>query len=112
MKPGHFGPSTAPTPKRITLALDARGLHGPDVDRALGVAGFDGADVGVVDAWETGELVPTHAQLLRLAALTGQPLAFFFRPAPHEVSVIVCSRSSGVQRHPAVSHERQQRRLL
>jgi hypothetical protein len=65
-----------PTPARITLALDMRGLYGPEVDEACGVA------EPAVDQWETGQLVPTFEQLERLAKLTGHPVAFFYEPAP------------------------------
>lgn len=61
-------------PHRITLALDARGLEGPDVDAACGAAEPD------VDRWEAGELYPTWEQLKLLSNLTGLALRFFFLP--------------------------------
>jgi transcriptional regulator with XRE-family HTH domain len=61
-----------PYPERITLALDARALYGPEVDVACG------AVEPAVDRWETGEEEPTWEQLEKLAALTGYPVSFFF----------------------------------
>jgi hypothetical protein len=52
-------------PYRITAALDARGLHGPEVDVACGAAEPD------VDLWEAGKLYPTWEQVVLLAKLTG-----------------------------------------
>lgn len=61
-------------PWRITLALDARGLYGPGVDRACGV------EEPAVDEWEAGRLYPTFEQLLALARLTQYPAtAFVYR---------------------------------
>lgn len=65
-------------PHRITLALDSRGLEGPEVDAACGAAEPD------VDRWEAGELYPTWEQLKLLSNLTGLALRFFFVPAPKE----------------------------
>lgn len=67
-------------PHLITLALDARGLHGPAVDLACGANEPD------VDLWEAGKLYPTWRQLLLLADLTGKTPRFLctrrepFRP--------------------------------
>jgi transcriptional regulator with XRE-family HTH domain len=77
----------APTPQWITVALDWRGLYGPQVDQCLGVV------EPAVDQWETGELVPTAEQLARLAALVELDVAFFFRPARGPVTGWVCIRS-------------------
>lgn len=63
-----------PYPERITAALDLCGLDGPEVDTACG------AVEPAVDRWEAGEEVPTRHQLDLLAALTGFPLGYFFRP--------------------------------
>lgn len=52
-------------PCRITLALNARGLYGPQVDEACGAAEPD------VDLWEAGKLYPTWEQVLLLAKLCG-----------------------------------------
>lgn len=68
--------SRNPNPERITTALDAAGLWGPEVDRACGV------EEPTVDLWESGELVPTREQVEALAALTGFPVAFFYRDSP------------------------------
>lgn len=78
----------APNPKRITLALDAKGLYGPEVDIACGAQEPD------VDRWETGELVPTAEQLVKLAALTEVPVGFFFGEDPPQLGrVFICDRS-------------------
>lgn len=61
-------------PARITIALDLRGLYGPEVDTACDAAEPD------VDRWEAGELYPTWRQVELLAALTDFPVHFFFLP--------------------------------
>lgn len=61
-------------PYSITLALDAHGLDGPEVDLACGV------EEPAVDRWEEGELYPTWEQLVALAELTGCSVGFFFQP--------------------------------
>lgn len=71
-----FDKNAAPTPGRITQALDLAGLEGPEVDEACGV------EEPTVDLWETGEVIPTKEQLERLAFLTGVRPAFFYLPAP------------------------------
>jgi transcriptional regulator with XRE-family HTH domain len=63
-------------PEAITLALDARGLYGPEVDRACLV------EEPAVDLWEAGKAYPTWEQLCALAALTGKPPGFFVRDGP------------------------------
>ena len=63
-----------PTPERITTALDLRMLYGLEVDRALG------GEEPMVDEWESGERVPTFAQVQALAELTGFPVKFFYQP--------------------------------
>lgn len=79
-------------PHRITLALDIRQLHGPQVDRDCGAREPD------VDQWETGEKYPTWEQLLALAELTAFPPEFF-TPEPGHVHALgpgvmfVCYRS-------------------
>lgn len=65
-------------PYRITLALDAMGLDGPEVDEACGAAEPD------VDRWEAGELYPTWQQLQLLSKLTGFAVKAFFLPAPEK----------------------------
>lgn len=66
-------------PFRITMALDMRGLDGPDVDIACGAAEPD------VDQWEAGELYPTFEQLLALAELTDMPPHYFVLPVEDPV---------------------------
>lgn len=68
----HRGP--LPVPARITDALDQMGAEGPEVDIALG-----GVEP-MVDQWEAGELMPTRDQVELLAAYTGFPVAFFYKP--------------------------------
>ena len=66
-------------PFRITMALDARRLCGPQVDAACGAAEPD------VDLWEAGKLYPTWEQVRLLAELCGVPPRFFAekdRPLP------------------------------
>ena len=65
-----------PNPKRITMALDARGLYGPEVDEALGVR------EPAVDCWETGIVTPTSEQIARLSTLTGYAIRFFYDDDP------------------------------
>lgn len=72
----HVRPDDAPTPKRITMALDWAGLYGPEVDRSLGV------EEPTVDLWEAGLIIPTREQVYRLAQLTGWPWRFFYMPEP------------------------------
>jgi hypothetical protein len=63
-------------PAAITLALDAAGLYGPEVDRACLV------DEPGVDLWEVGKLYPTWRQLCALADLTGNTPSFFVASWP------------------------------
>ncbi|GHE31970.1 hypothetical protein GCM10017673_38420 [Streptosporangium violaceochromogenes] len=82
--------SPTPVPYRITTALDMRELYGPEVDRALG------GEEPMVDQWESGELVPTRAQIEALAKLTDYPPDFFYWPVEaHERrgTTFLCSRS-------------------
>lgn len=58
-------------PDRITMALDLRGLHGPEVDTACKAAEPE------VDQWEAGERYPSWEQLCALADLTGFLPGFF-----------------------------------
>ncbi|MEA1798290.1 MULTISPECIES: helix-turn-helix domain-containing protein [Rhodococcus] len=61
-------------PYRITRALDAAELYGPEVDVACGV------QEPAVDEWEAGTRYPSFEQLLALAALTHQsPDSFIAR---------------------------------
>ena len=63
-------------PARITMALDMRGLEGPEVDVACGGAEPD------VDMWELGLAVPSREQVEKLADLTGFHPAYFYMPIP------------------------------
>lgn len=58
-------------PYRITMALDARQLYGPQVDEACGAQEPD------VDLWEAGKLYPTWRQVQLLAKLCGVTPRFF-----------------------------------
>lgn len=68
-------------PHYISVALDAQGLYGPEVDEACGANEPD------VDRWEAGELYPTWEQLCLLAELTEVTPAYFVRPAEEHVEV-------------------------
>lgn len=77
--------NSAPTPERITMALDICDLYGPEVDEALG------GQEPMVDEWESGERVPTKEQVQALARLTGFPMKFFYLPPPPPMpGVILC----------------------
>lgn len=66
----------APTPERITIALDFCDLYGPEVDRALG------GEEPMVDEWESGARVPSFEQMQALAEMTGFLARWFYEPAP------------------------------
>lgn len=69
-------------PFRITQALDAAGLFGPEVDTACGAA------EPAVDEWEAGARYPTFVQLLLLANITGHdPEWFFDRGSEVEIDI-------------------------
>jgi hypothetical protein len=80
---------TTPNPRRITLALDARGLYGPDVDTACGAREPD------VDRWEdpNDPLLPTAEQLVKLAALTGMTVEWFNGDEPPLGRLFICDLS-------------------
>lgn len=63
------------SPWRITAALDAKGLWGPEVDIACGAAEPD------VDLWEAGVLYPTWEQVQALAKLCGCTARFLMDDA-------------------------------
>lgn len=67
-------------PDRITYALDAAELWGPEVDRACGV------EEPAVDEWEAGTRYPTWEQLCALARLCGVTPWFFTFPATAEIT--------------------------
>lgn len=74
------------------MALDLADQHGPEVDAALGVP------EPTVDLWEAGTVIPTTAQLARLAALTGVAVGFFSRPMPPRPErMILCQRGRGCE---------------
>jgi hypothetical protein len=85
----HAGP--IPVPARITLALDLRGLYGPQVDRDCGV------EAPAVDEWEAGLRVPTRTQVEALAALTRMPVGYFYQPADEAeergTRIFMCQRN-------------------
>lgn len=76
----HIRPDDAPTPERITAALNIMNLYGPEVDEACGVK------EPTVDMWEAGLLVPTREEIHRLALLTGFPWRFFYQPPPTPIT--------------------------
>ena len=75
-------------PDRITSALNARALYGPEVDLACGV------EEPAVDEWEAGTRYPTWEQLKLLAALCGVTTSMFtVDPAVILTGpVIICDR--------------------
>jgi len=80
----------APAASRITCALDKGQHYGPQVDAALGVLA-DPPDV--VDRWEAGTLVPTFAEVRRLAVMTGFLVEWFYRPELEPIGpVFICRR--------------------
>jgi len=83
--------SRDPNPSRITLALDAAGLWGPEVDRACGV------EEPTVDLWESGELVPTREQVEALAKLCGVTPVMLYLDDPPCGPIWICS-SDGCER--------------
>jgi transcriptional regulator with XRE-family HTH domain len=81
------GPRPPVVPGRITRALDAHGLYGPEVDLACK------AREPAVDDWEEGKYEPSDEQLAALAELTGMPIGYFFLPLEPEPSVAyICWR--------------------
>lgn len=58
-------------PYNITLALNAKNLHGPEVDHACN------AEEPEVDLWEAAKLYPRWDQLLALANLTAKTPRWF-----------------------------------
>ncbi len=74
--PAAYYAGKTPTPERITMALNLRDLYGPEVDQALG------GEEPMVDEWESGERVPSLAEVQALAKLTDFPVRFFYQPAP------------------------------
>lgn len=68
-------------PHFISIALDAQGLYGPEVDEACGAAEPD------VDRWESGDLYPSWRQPCLLAELCGVTPAYFVRPAEDRVDI-------------------------
>jgi len=76
-----------PNRARITHALDALRLYGPEVDEALGVR------EPTVDLWESGDLIPTAAQIKRLALVTQYAEEFFYKAdglVPRNLFIPVC----------------------
>lgn len=75
-------------PDRITTALDAKALYGPEVDLACGV------EEPAVDEWEAGTRYPTWEQLRALAELCEVTTSMFTaEPISTFTSVIICDRS-------------------
>lgn len=65
-------------PARITLAMNLRGVDGPDVDVHCGT--FEGNPAGDVDAWEAGTAVPSADQVRLMAGYVDFPVPWFYRP--------------------------------
>lgn len=79
-------------PAHITIALDAAGLYGPEVDVACGVV------EPAVDMWEAGRLYPTWEQIVALAQLTGKTSAYFMAPVHHVTTPLETSMRFHVKR--------------
>lgn len=93
-------------PEKLTIALDARGLQGPQVDIDCG------AVEPAVDQWEAGELYPTWEQLQLLAKLTGYPLRFFFTVAQEISGGIMCTPSGCRPITPSTAPDRYPREVV
>lgn len=78
--PAAYYAGRAPSPERITMALDICGLYGPEVDQALG------GEEPMVDEWEAGVRIPTLEQVQALAELTGYSVRFFYQPPPPPIT--------------------------
>lgn len=78
-------------PDRITAALDAQDLYGPEVDVAcLAVE-------PAVDQWEAGEAAPTWEQLVALSELAGCTVEFFTESARPELGPVILCGPSGCE---------------
>ncbi len=82
-------------PARITMAMDLAGLHGPDVDERCGT--YHGNPAGDIDRWEQALAVPSAEQVELMAAETGFPVPWFYRPVkpgptPGEGPIWICWR--------------------
>ncbi|GAA3878678.1 hypothetical protein GCM10022243_49240 [Saccharothrix violaceirubra] len=96
-------------PAHITMALDAAGLHGPEVDWACGVNEPD------VDNWESGLLYPRWEQLLRLAEITSRRPMYFMAPVHQITSIYDTSMRFHLvpgDRHPLPVHRYRYRALV
>ncbi len=93
MSDARAGTEAPFVPARATLALDAAGLYGPNVDIECGT--WEGNPDGDVDAWELGEAVPTAEQVALMAELTGRPVGWFYAPlVDHGVTAVwVCGKT-------------------
>ena len=81
-----------PNPRRITSALDLRGLYGPEVDRDLG------GEEPMVDEWESGKRIPTSEQIEALGRLTDFPPGYFYLPtSPEELCPIIMCGTGGCE---------------
>lgn len=87
-------PGAPVVPERITTALDARDLYGPEVDKQVGT--WEGNPAGDVDDWEAGTAAPNRQQVRWLAALCKLPVAYFYEPltdAERAAVAYICGRS-------------------
>ncbi|MEI4742000.1 hypothetical protein [Rhodococcus erythropolis] len=86
-------------PYRITRALDAAELYGPDVDIACG------AQEPACGDWEAGTRYPSFEQLLALAALTHQsPDSFIAREGDEDLDLF--------RHHDVVPHQQSRARPM
>lgn len=75
-------------PYLLTQWLDYRGLDGPEVDTACGVA------EPTVDLWEEGRVYPSWEQLQALARLCGIHPVRFVRTEEHDGPLFMCGRGA------------------
>jgi hypothetical protein len=87
------------SPCAITIALDAQGLYGPDVDRACLAEEPD------VDLWETGKLYPRWDQLVALATLTHVTPRWFTNGPHTPLSCAATSMQFHLPEHDRVEYQ-------
>lgn len=72
-------PNTGLTPAVLKWARESANMSVEDVARRMN------KNTQIIEAWETGEAIPTYSQLEKLAYdLYKRPLALFFMPSPPE----------------------------
>lgn len=82
------------SPSRLQLARQRRGLKVPELGEAVGVSSRE------VRLWESGEVLPSHQVLARVAHLLAFPMAFFAAGAVDPIGV-VGGRATAARTSPA-----------